>query len=411
MNYESFNGKSVLITGGMGFIGSNLAIRLAELGAKVTILDAMIPDYGGNEFNIAPVADDVRVNYCDIRDDTAVNYLVRGKDFIFHLAGQVCHLMSLSNPFPDIDMNIRGTAVIMEACRKYNPEAIVVYTGTRGQYGPSVSLPVNEEAPTNPKGIYEISNLTAEKIIRVYNDVHGVKSVLLRLSNIYGPRSQMKHSRFGVCNWFVRQAMDDAALQVFGDGSILRDFCYVDDTVDAILRVAVTEGAYGEIFNVGSDIPVSFLELVKTIIEVGKQGSWNYAEFTAERKAQEPGDFYSDVTKIARVAGWQPTTPLGEGLTKTFDYYRQYRHHYWERSAAAISAASGSGNSANALGSSAFASAGASSHSGNSGNSGNSGAEQQWPVKQKSGSQKVDQQEPSRQQPDQKQTAASATNR
>jgi len=326
---EAFAGKSALITGGMGFIGSNLAIRLAAAGAKVTVLDAMIPDYGGNEFNLAPVANKVRINYCDIRDDSAVNYLVRGQDYIFHLAGQVCHLMSMTNPFPDIEMNITGTAVIMEACRKYNPQAIVVYTGTRGQYGPSVSLPVNEEAPTNPKGIYEISNLTAEKIIRVYNDVHGVRSVMLRLSNIYGPRSQMLHSRFGVCNWFLRLAMDDATIQVYGDGSILRDFCYVEDCVEAIVRSAITPGAYGEIFNVGSDIPVSFLQLVKTMLAVGKQGRWEFAEFSPERKAQEPGDFYSDVSKMARIVGWRPTTDLETGLAKTFEFYRKHRQHYW----------------------------------------------------------------------------------
>lgn len=326
---DAFSGKSVLITGGMGFIGSNLAITLAEAGAHVTVLDAMIPGYGGNDFNLACVADKVRINFCDIRDDSAVNYLVRGKDYIFHLAGQVCHLMSLSNPFPDIEMNITGTAVLMEACRNYNRDAIVVYTGTRGQYGPSVSLPVNEEAPTNPKGIYEISNLTAEKIIKVYNDVHGIRSVLLRLSNIYGPRSQMQHSRFGVCNWFVRLAMDDATIQVYGDGSILRDFCYVDDCVEAIVRSAITSGAYGEIFNVGSDIPVTFLELVKTIIQVAKQGSWEFAEFSPERKAQEPGDFYSDVSKIGRIIGWRPTTDLESGLAQTIEFYRKSRQHYW----------------------------------------------------------------------------------
>lgn len=338
---HSFAGKNVLITGGMGFIGSNLAIRLVEAGAKVTILDSMIPDYGGNEFNVSPVADRVRVNYCDIRDESAVNYLVRGKDHIFHLAGQVCHLMSLSNPFPDIEMNITGTAILMEACRKHNPSATVVYTGTRGQYGPSISLPVNEEAPTNPKGIYEISNLTAEKIIKVYNDVHGVRSVLLRLSNIYGPRSQMLHSRFGVFNWFVRLAMDNATIQVYGDGSILRDFCYVDDCVNAIMMSAVTKDAYGEIFNVGSDIPVTFLELVKTIVEVAGQGSWEFAEFSAERKAQEPGDFYSDVSKMARIVGWQPTTDLVTGIKKTLQYYRQYRDHYWTQQTGSQPVASG----------------------------------------------------------------------
>lgn len=335
----AFKGKTALITGGMGFIGSNLAIRLANLGAKVTVLDSMIPDYGGNEFNLAPVKDRVRINYCDIRDDSAVNYLVRGQDYVFHLAGQVCHLMSLSNPFPDIEINITGTAVLMEALRKYNPNAVCVYTGTRGQYGPSVSLPVNEEAPTNPKGIYEISNLTAEKIIKVYNDVHGIRSVLLRLSNIYGPRSQMKHSRFGVCNWFIRLAMDNDTIQVYGDGSILRDFCYVDDCVEAIIKSAIRKAAYGEIFNVGSDIPVSFLELVKTIIDVAKTGKWEYAEFSQERKAQEPGDFYSDISKMEKLVGWRPTTSLEEGLAKTIDFYSKNREYYWSNTPVAKAAA------------------------------------------------------------------------
>lgn len=328
---ESFSGKSVLITGGMGFIGSSLANRLVELGAEVTIMDAMIPDYGGNEFNVYPVKDRVRINYCDIRDENAVIYLVRDQDFVFHLAGQVCHVMSLSNPFPDIEINITGTAILMEALRKHNKNAVVVYTGTRGQYGETVSLPVNEEAPTNPKGIYEISNLSAEKIIKVYNDVHGIRSVLLRLSNIYGPRSQMKHSRFGVCNWFCRVALDNDTIKVFGDGSILRDFLYVDDCVEAILMSALTPEAYGEIFNVGSPIPVSFLELVKTIVKVAGEGKWEYAEFSPERKAQEPGSFYSDVSKIERIVGWKPSTTLEDGLAKTVDYYRKYRDMYWTK--------------------------------------------------------------------------------
>lgn len=329
LGFETFTDKNVLITGGMGFIGSNLAMRLANLGAKVTILDAMIADYGGNEFNIAPVKDRVKINYGDIRDESAVNYLVRGQDYIFHLAGQVCHVMSLYNPFPDIEINIKGTAILMEACRKFNPDAIVVNTGTRGQYGESVSLPVNEEAPTNPKGIYEISNLTAEKIIKVYNDVHKIRSVLLRLSNIYGPRSQMRHSRFGVCNWFIRLAMDNQTIQVFGDGSILRDFVYVDDCVEAIIAAALEPHAYGQIFNVGSDVAVSFLELVKKIIAVANEGSWQFAEFSPERKAQEPGDFYSDISKIGAVVGWRPKTDLETGLAMTLEYYRKHKEHYW----------------------------------------------------------------------------------
>lgn len=329
INAKAFAGKNVLITGGMGFIGSNLAIKLADMGAKVTVLDAMIPDYGGNEFNIWPVRDQIHVNYCDIRDISAVEYLVRDKDYVFHLAGQACHVTSLVNPFPDIEINITGTAVIMEALKKYNRDAIVVYTGTRGQYGPSLSLPANEDAPTNPKGIYEISNLTAEKIIKVYNDVHGIRSVLLRLTNTYGPRSQMKHSRFGVFNWFVRLALDNQTIQVYGDGSILRDFVYIDDCIDAILRCSVEPKCYGEIFNVGSDIPVSFLEMVKKIVDIAGTGNWKFAEFSAERKALEQGDFYSDITKIKSFIGWQPTTSLESGIKQTLEYYRQHRDKYW----------------------------------------------------------------------------------
>ena len=329
LNAKTFAGKNVLITGGMGFIGSNLAIKLADMGAKVTVLDAMIPDYGGNEFNIWPVRDKIHVNYCDIRDISAVEYLVRNKDFVFHLAGQACHVTSLVNPFPDIEINITGTAVIMEALKKYNRDAIVVYTGTRGQYGPSLSLPANEDAPTNPKGIYEISNLTAEKIIKVYNDVHGIRSVLLRLTNTYGPRSQMKHSRFGVFNWFIRLALDNQTIQVFGDGGILRDFVYVDDCIDAILRCSVEPKCYGEIFNVGSDVPVSFLEMVKKIVDISGSGNWKFAEFSAERKAVEQGDFYSDITKIKSYIGWEPTTSLEDGIKQTLEYYREHRDKYW----------------------------------------------------------------------------------
>jgi UDP-glucose 4-epimerase len=324
-----FRGRRTLITGGLGFIGSSLAIRLVEMGAEVTIVDAMIPEYGGNLFNIEPVKDEVHVNFCDVCDIHAMNYLIQDQDYVFHLAGQVSHILSLSNPFPDIEINVKGTAVLMEACKRHNPGVKVIYTGTRGQYGPAVKLPVSEDASTNPKGIYEISNLTAEKIIKVYNDVHNISSVLLRLTNIYGPRAQMRHSHYGVANWFVRLAVDDETIKVFGDGSILRDFLYVDDCVDALLMSAVCREATGEIFNVGVDKPVSFLELAKTIVKVAGSGRWEFAPFTPERKAQEPGDFYSDISKIRRVVEWEPTTLLEQGLGETIAYYRRHKAHYW----------------------------------------------------------------------------------
>ena len=331
----AFEGRRALITGGMGFTGSNLAIALVNAGADVTLIDAMIPGYAGNLFNIEPIRGRATLNFSDVRDANAMNYLVQGQDYVFHLAGQVDHVLSLTNPFPDIDINIKGTAILMEAIRHHNPVAKVIYTGTRGQYGAAVSLPVSEEAPTHPKGIYEISNLTAEKIIQVYNQVHGIAAVLLRLTNIYGPRAQMKHPRYGVVNWFVRLAVDGETIKVFGDGKILRDFLYIDDAVEAILMSALEPKALGEVLNIGIDQPANFIELAQTLVEVAGSGSWEFAPFTAERKAQEPGDFYSDIRKIKRLVGWQPRTPLAEGLRQTVEYYRRHKQHYWKNDATA----------------------------------------------------------------------------
>jgi len=324
-----FKNKSVLVTGGLGFIGSNLSIRLVDMGAKVTILDSLIIGHGGNRFNIESVKDDVEIYIKDIRDIEAVNFIVRDKDFIFHLAGQNDHVLSFTDPFPDIDINIKGSAILLEACRKFNPSVRLVYTGTRGEYGPAVHLPVKEDDPINPKGIYELSSLTAQRLFRIYNDNHNVRSVTLRLTNIYGERAQMKHSRFGVVNWFVRQALDDQTIKVFGEGNILRDFLYVQDTIDAILLAAQHEAAYGETLNVGRDDASNFRELAEIIVQLAGSGRWEFAPFTPERRAQEPGDFYSDITKIRSLTGWEPSTSLADGLSQTIAFYREHHQHYW----------------------------------------------------------------------------------
>jgi UDP-glucose 4-epimerase len=314
----------------MGFLGSNLAIALVNLGARVTVVDAMIDAYGGNPFNIAPVADRVTINYCDIRDPNAMNYLVRDQELIMHLAGQIDHVLSLlQNPFDDIDINVKGTAVVLEACRRFAPRARFIYTGTRGQYGKPKSLPVSEEAPTRPLGLYELTNLAAEKMVEIYHQVHGIRSVPLRITNVYGPRGQMKHSRYGVANWFVRLALDGQTIPVFGDGTILRDFLYVDDCVEAILACAANDHIAGQIFNVGAERAYNFIELAEGVIRAVGQGGWELTDFTPERKAQEPGDFYSDIQKIYQLLGWRPSTSLDEGLARTVAFYRQFRRHYW----------------------------------------------------------------------------------
>ncbi len=326
---NNFKGKEVLITGGLGFIGSNLSIELVKLGARVTIIDNMLPRQGSNLFNIKNIEDKVKVNISDVRNGLSMNHLVQGKEYIFHLAGQVNHVDSMRNPIQDLDINCRGTLVLLEALRHHNREAKVIFAGTRGEYGSSVKLPVDEDHPTNPKGIYAVTNLTAEKMVLVYDDVFGIKGACLRITNTYGPRHQMMHDEYGVFNWFIRKAMDDDDIPVFGDGRILRDFLYVDDLVQCMLMTASAEGAYGEVFNIGSGVPVSFIELAEKIASISGMGRAKYTEFTQERKEVEPGDYYADIGKIGRVVGWAPKTPLDEGIRKTIEYYRQHRREYW----------------------------------------------------------------------------------
>jgi UDP-glucose 4-epimerase len=326
---DTWNGRRVLITGGLGFLGSNLAIRLVGLGARVTLLDSMLPLYGGNLFNIAPIQDSVQVNFSDIRSRHSMNYLVQDRDIIFHLAGQVSHVDSLLDPFTDVEININGTLAVLESCRLYNPQAKIIFTGTRNQYGPSTRLPVDEEAPTNALGIYAINNLTAEKIVMMYHEVHALRSVCLRITNTYGPRHQMKHNRYGVLNWFIRQALDGKTIPVMGDGSYLRDFVYVDDVVAALIVAAEHPAAEGQIFNVGSGRGIAFRDLAQAVIDAIGGGEWEYVPFSAERKALGPSDFYADIGKIGRLLGWRPTIDLAEGLVRTAAFYREYRDHYW----------------------------------------------------------------------------------
>jgi UDP-glucose 4-epimerase len=255
--------------------------------------------------------------------------LVAGCDVVFHLAAQVSHVMSLSNPYPDIDINIKGTAAVLEACRKRNPGAILVRSGTRGQYGPAVRLPVSEEAPSDPRGLYEISQLTAEMICRTYTRIHGIRTVPLRLTNVYGPRAQMKHSHFGVVNWFVRLALDGSPIPIFGTGGILRDFLYVDDCVEALVRAAQAPEASGEILNVGNDRSSTFLEVARILQRLVPGTEVRFTEFSPERKAQEPGDFVSDISKIRKMLGWEPAVSLEEGLARTVDFYRTRREEYF----------------------------------------------------------------------------------
>ncbi len=328
-NNNHLKNKRILITGGLGFVGSNLSIRLTELGAEVLIVDNMLPRQGGNLFNIEPVKDKVKVNISDIRNPTSMNHLVKGMDYIFHIAGQVNHVDSVKDPLNDLSINVEGTLVLMEALRMNNPEARVIFTGTRGEYGSSLSLPVAENHAINPIGIYAITNFAAERIVLTYHNLHHIKSVCLRITNTFGPRHQMAHDEYGVFNWFIRKAMDNETIPIFGDGRILRDYLYIDDLTDSMLAIALSENTYGEVYNVGSGVPLSFVELANKIIGIAGTGRVDHTEFTSERKALEPGDYYADITKIKAAIGWQPKISLDEGISKTIEYYKKYKKHYW----------------------------------------------------------------------------------
>jgi UDP-glucose 4-epimerase len=330
----TFSGKKVLITGGLGFIGSNLAIRLVELGADVLLVDSLIPDYGGNLFNIEPVKDRVRVNIADVRDVNGMDYLVRGNDYLFNLAGQISHQDSMSDPYTDLEINCRAQLSILEACRHNNPGVKVVYAGTRQVYGAPEYLPVDEKHLLRPVDVNGINKMAGEWYHILYNNVYGIRAVSLRLTNTYGPRLLMKHGRQGFAAWFIRQAMKDQEIQLFGDGLQVRDLNYVDDVVEAMLLAAVYDGANGRIFNLGNSPPVSLLEFVQTLLEVCQEfglgkGSYRLTPFPADKKRIDIGDYYGDYSKIQKTLGWQPMVTLREGLRRTVAFYTKYGDYYW----------------------------------------------------------------------------------
>jgi len=325
----ALKGKKVLVTGGLGFVGSNLSIRLASMGADVVIIDNMLPRQGGNIFNIDAIKDKVHVNISDIRNAISMNHLVKDIDYVFHLAGQVNHVDSVKNPLNDLSINVEGTLVIMEALRQFNPDAKVIFTGTRGEYGASLKLPVAESHAINPIGIYAITNFAAERIVLTYHNLHKIKSLCLRITNTYGPRHQMMHDEYGVFNWFIRKAMDNETIHIFGSGNILRDYIYIDDLVDSMINIMENDKAYGEVYNVGTGVPISFNDLAKKIIEISGSGNFDFTGFTQERKSLEPGDYYADISRIKKAINWVPKTKLEDGIKKTLEFYKKFKQYYW----------------------------------------------------------------------------------
>jgi UDP-glucose 4-epimerase len=330
MDGTFYRNRPVMITGGLGFIGSNLARRLAELGADVLLVDSLIPDYGGNLYNIHAFKDRVRVNIADVRQQSTMNYLVRHVDVIFNLAGQVSHIDSMRDPYTDLEINCRSQLSILEACRRNNPKAKVVYAGTRQVYGKPDSLPVTEQHLVRPTDVNGINKVAGEYYHLVYNNVFGVRACSLRLTNVYGPRQLIKHNRQGFIGWFIRLVVEDREIEIYGDGSQLRDFVFVEDAAEAFLEAGASDACNGEVFNVGGFEPTSHRDLVHLLIEVAGSGRVRYVDWPAEKKAIDIGSFYADSSRFAAATGWRPRVGLREGLTQTVAFYREHLSHYLE---------------------------------------------------------------------------------
>jgi nucleoside-diphosphate-sugar epimerase len=329
MDDTHFNSKKVLITGGLGFIGSNLAIRLVALGADVTLVDSLIPQYGGNLWNIDPIKAQVRVNISDVRDQYSMKYLIEGQDYLFNLAGQTSHMDSMEDPEADLEINAHAQLKILEACRHYNPAIKLVFASTRQVYGKPISLPVNESHPLCPVDVNGINKLAGEQYHIVYNNVYGIRASILRLTNTYGPRMRVKDARQTFLGIWIRRLLEGHPISIFGDGTQMRDFNYVEDVVDALLLAASTEMTNGEIYNLGSDENHSLTETADLLVKVFEGGQYQYIPFPENRKVIDIGDYCGDTTKIKGHLGWSPKTSLEEGLRQTLSFYRQYHEHYW----------------------------------------------------------------------------------
>ncbi|HXH05672.1 MAG TPA: NAD-dependent epimerase/dehydratase family protein [Vicinamibacterales bacterium] len=327
--YEAFyRGRPVMVTGGLGFIGSTLARRLVDLGADVLVVDALIPDLGGNRFNLAGVEDRLRVRIADLRDAGAMEDLAGGVEVIFNLAGQASHIDSMRDPQADLELNARAHLELLEACRRRNPRARVVYASTRQIYGRPERLPIDESHPVRPVDVNGVHKAAAEGYHLVYHRAYGLPTCALRLTNVYGPRQLVRHSRQGFIGWFIRLAVEGREIQIYGDGSQLRDFVYVDDAADAFLRAGASEACLGGAFNVGGDEPIAHRDLVALLVDVAGAGSVRFVDWPAEKQAIDIGSVWLDSARFRAATGWRPRVGLREGLAQAVAYYRQHLDRY-----------------------------------------------------------------------------------
>jgi len=327
---DFYRGRKVLVTGGLGFIGSSLAHRLLELGAQVTLVDSLIPQYGGNLFNIEGIRDRVCVNISDVRDPYAMRHLVAGQDLLFNLAGQTSHLDSMREPEVDLEINCKSQLSILETCRHVNPAVRIVFAGTRQVYGKPEHLPVNEAHPLRPVDVNGINKIAGEMYHLLYSTVYGIRCCVLRLTNTYGPRMRVKDARQTFLGIWLRQIIEGHPIQVFGDGTQRRDFNYVDDVVGALLLAGSSDQAVGKVYNLGSNEIVSLKELAALLVKINGDGRYEVVPFSEELKKIDIGDYYGDFGKIGTELGWQPRVGLKEGLKRSLEYYRRCKKAYWD---------------------------------------------------------------------------------
>lgn len=325
-----YAGRRVLVTGGLGFIGSNLARRLVEEGAEVTLVDSLIPEYGGNPFNVSDIRDRVMVNVSDVRDPYAMAQLVQGEDFLFNLAGQTSHHDSMVDPQTDLAINAAAQLSILEACRRANPAVKIVFASTRQLYGRPDYLPVDERHPVRPVDVNGINKLAGEMYHLLYNDVYGIRACALRLTNTYGPGMRVKDARQTFLGIWLRLLVEGRPLQIFGDGRQRRDFNFVDDCVEALLLAGASERANGKVYNLGSSEVVSLGDLAEMLVALAGEGRVERVAFPPDRKAIDIGDYSGDFSLIHGELGWEPRVGLREGLARTLAFYRLHRDRYWD---------------------------------------------------------------------------------
>jgi len=324
---EHFAGKHILITGGLGFIGSNLARPLVAAGAHVTLVDSLIPQYGGNLFNVDGIQDSVQINIADVRDPHSMAYLVQKQDYLFNLAGQTSHMDSMADPHADLEINCRAQLSILEACHKHNPNIKIVFASTRQIYGKPDYLPVDEAHPVRPIDVNGINKMAGEWYHILYNNIYGIRACALRLTNTYGPRMRIKDARQTFLGVWIRRLVEGQTFEVWG-GEQLRDFTYVDDAVSALLVAAARDDANGRVFNLGGFRNLSLKELADLVVKVNGAGEYAIRSFPADRKQIDIGDYYADFSSIKDTLGWEPRVSEEKGLAATLDFYHQHLAKY-----------------------------------------------------------------------------------